>query len=370
MLLIRGEPPAMKRRTILILGLPMVGLLLLAYASSSFTPSSRRYYEGPVSDHFDGKRFFNPEGETGTGGARKNGMFDFLKVAAGDTRHVRWPDSVPVVQRVPQRRVEGKALTVTWIGHSTVLVQTQGLNILTDPVWAERDSPVQILGPRRVREPGVRLDKLPPIDVILISHNHYDHLDIATLKYLHGRDHPKIITGLGNDRLLAGYGIQATAGDWGTSIAIKPGISVTIMRAHHWSARWIDDIDRSLWVGFKIGLSGGDIYYSGDTGPGKMQWLSQARGTVPIRLAILPIAPYRDAGPQTGNHIDPYQAVTAFTFLHAAYGLGVHWGTFNLGSEPIDEPVQRLGEALKAQKIDTRRFRTTTVGVGWNIPEI
>lgn len=350
--------------------LPMLGLILTGCLNRDHTPPSRIYYSGPRSDHFDGQHFFNPEGERGTGGARKDGAGDFLRIATGKAGHHGWPRSVPVRQSVPPQRVEGQAMRVTWIGHATTLVQTQGLNILIDPVWAWRDSPVQFVGPKRVRKPGVRLADLPPIDVVLISHNHYDHLDIGTLKYLARRDRPKIIVGLGNERLLAEHGLTAIAGDWGDRIALRPGIDVDITRAHHWSAHWIDDIDRSLWVGFRITLPGGDVYYTGDTGVGDMAWTRQAIRPRPIRLAILPIAPYKTGHGETGNHIDPDEAVTAFGLLDPAYALGVHWGTFELGDEPVDGAPIRLGEALTRKGIAQERFHTVEAGASWSIPAL
>jgi L-ascorbate metabolism protein UlaG (beta-lactamase superfamily) len=336
-------------------------------ASPDHTPPSRIYYAGPKSDHFDGERFFNPEGEQGTGGGRKDRAGDFLRIASGRKGHHGWPRSVPVHQTVPPGRVEGDALRVTWIGHATTLIQTQGLNILLDPVWAWRDSPVQLVGPKRVRKPGVRLRDLPPIDAVLISHNHYDHMDIGTLKYLDRRDRPRIIVGLGNDKLLAEHGLKATAGDWGQTIALRPGVDITLIRAHHWSAHWVDDIDRSLWVGFRIGLPGGDIYYAGDTGAGDMKWAEQAIRPRPIRLAILPIAPYKTDGTETGNHINPGEAVAVFRMLRPDHALAVHWGTFELGGEPIDDAPRRLRAALVAQGIDPSRFRTLDAGEAWTI---
>jgi L-ascorbate metabolism protein UlaG (beta-lactamase superfamily) len=363
----------MKRALQFITIIVLVGIAVAIYAASPYTPPSRRYYEGPVSSHFDGQRFFNPEGEKGTGGAQKDGVLAFFRIAAGyGPPHAAWPAYVPVVQSVPPRRVEGGAMRVTWVGHATTLVQTQGLNILIDPVWAERDSPVQWVGPKRVREPGIALDKLPPIDIVLISHNHYDHMDMATLSFLEQRDHPRIFTGLGNDKLLASYGISATAGDWGQRFPLRPGIAIVLTRAHHWSARWIDDYDRSLWVGFRILLPGGDIYYTGDTGEGDGKWLTeaQARAPTPVRFAILPIGPYKVGAPQTGNHIGPRDAVVAFRQLGAACALGVHWGTFKLGSETIDGPPAELRAALKAARIDAARFRTLQPGQSWDIPPL
>lgn len=347
----------------------MILCLLAGCASRSRTPPSRHYYHGPVSSHFDGERFFNPDGETGTGGAQHDGKKSFLNIATGRAGHHDWPKSVPVHQTVPPRHVLGQQLRVTWIGHATTLIQTQGLNILIDPVWTWRDSPVQFLGPRRVRAPGVRLQDLPPIDAILISHNHYDHLDIGALKFIVRRDKAKIITGLGNDRLLSYHGLTAWAGDWGSRTPLKPGIDVVLTRAHHWSAHWIDDIDRSLWTGFRITLPGGDVYYAGDTGPGDMKWAPEGKGEAPVRLALLPIAPYKVSEAQTGNHILPEEAVKAFEQLGAAYALGVHWGTFELGPEPIDGAPTRLRAAMVNQKLDPSRFKTLDAGEIWSVPE-
>ncbi|CAN5166121.1 MBL fold metallo-hydrolase [soil metagenome] len=353
-----------------IIGTMLAAAIVLLAACAERMFDRTVYYSGPSSDHFDGKHFFNPDGETGSGGAQRDGFVQFLEIAAGETHHRPWSSHVLVHQTIPARRVEGEAMRVTWIGHATTLVQTDGLNILFDPMWANRSSPVQFAGPERVRAPGVKLEDLPPIDLILISHDHYDHLDLDTLRYLMQRDHPRIITGLGNDRLLAGYGLAATAGDWGQTIAFRPGVAVRIMRAHHWSARWLDDKNSTLWAGFRVKLPGGDIYYSGDTGPGDMSWAREAAVGPRPRLALLPIAPYKISGHPTGNHIDPDQAVSAFAMIDPAYALGVHWGTFQLGEEPIDGAPRRLRSALIIRGIDTARFRTTEPGEGWDIPSL
>lgn len=349
-----------------------VSALLLPLASGCShhgkTPVSRIYYTGPATDHFNGETFFNPDGEQGSGGAKYQHRAHFLAIATGKAGHHDWPKSVPVRPSVPPRRVEGDRMLVTWIGHATSLVQTQGLNILLDPVWARRDSPVQLVGPHRVRAPGVRLEDLPPIDLVLISHNHYDHLDIAALKHLAVRDRPMIVAGLGNDTLLAKHKLKVTARDWGQRVTVRPGIDVILERAHHWSAHWTDDHDRALWSGFTVTLPGGNLYYAGDTGPGDMRWAEQAARSGPVRLAILPIGPYQVDNPSTGNHIDPVEAVTAFRQVNAAYALGVHWGTFELSDEPIDGPPTRLGQALAEQGIEKARFRTLEAGEAWDIP--
>jgi L-ascorbate metabolism protein UlaG (beta-lactamase superfamily) len=257
-------------------------------------------------------------------------------------------------------------MVVTWIGHASTLVQTQGLNILIDPIFEER--PFMIFGHRRVREPGVRLHDLPPIDLVLVSHDHYDHLELSTLRYLQQRDHPLIVTALGNDDIMAAGGVSAIARDWGGRVNVRPGIDVVLTRAHHWSRRWLGPTDQALWTGFRVTLPGGDLYYSGDTGPGDMKWATEARGSAPIRLALLPIAPYKVNTLPSGNHIDPDEAVTAFRQLDAAYALGVHWGTFEIGPEPIDGAPKRLADALVAKGIDASRFRTMEPGRSWVVP--
>lgn len=326
------------------------------------------YYRGAVTDHFDGHRFHNPDGEQGTGGAQREGFWQYLHRAAHE-RHT-WPVSVPVTPSVPPARVDGQAMLVTWIGHATVLVQTQGLAILTDPVWAQRASPVKWAGVQRVRQPGVRLADLPHIDLVLLSHDHYDHMDRHALKWLWRRDKPLIVTGLGNNRRLAEWGIPSQARDWGGIVPVRPGIAVILDRAHHWSARSERDKDETLWTGFTVTLPGGDIYYAGDTGPGDMRWAIEAAAHGPVRFAILPIGAIHKNGKVTGNHIDPAQAVTAFGQLHAGAALGVHWGTFELTDEPIDLPPTWLRRATAAVGLAPDRFRTTEAGEEWAIPSL
>ncbi|QXQ06585.1 MBL fold metallo-hydrolase [Sphingosinicellaceae bacterium] len=344
--------------------------LIAAGGCSAAGPHRDRFYTGPVSEHFDGRKFFNPDGEQGTGGQEKQSNLGLLERAFGKGQHSSWPKSVPVTPSVPPARVAGTAMRVTWIGHATALIQTNGLNILLDPVWSERDSPVAFAGPRRVREPGVRFADLPKIDLVLLSHNHYDHLDLAVMGKLWRRDHPLIVTGLGNDVLLADHGIKAVARDWGGTVAVAPGVIVTLHRAHHWSAHWVDDHDLTLWTAFRVTLPGGDLYYAGDTGPGDMKWGLEARTERPVRLAVLPIGAIKLEGAPSGNHIGPAEAVTAFGQLGAAYALGVHWGTFELTSEAIDEPPQLLAKVLAEKHIEAGRFRVLEAGGAWEIPAI
>lgn len=345
----------------------MLSSVLPCGALASCAVPAPRVGDVPRSDHFDGERFFNPDGEQGSGGEAKKGLAGLTKsLFAGP--HT-WPRHVSVTPSRPSARVAGSAMQVTWIGHSSVLVQTQGINILTDPVWAERSSPIGFVGPRRVRSPGIRLHDLPHIDVILLSHDHYDHLDTSTMKTLWRRDQPLIVTGLRNDALLARYGVRAIARDWGGHVSVRPGIDVIVTRAHHWSGHGLGDHNRALWSGFVVTLPGGNLFFAGDTGPGDMRWTIEAQRYGPVRLALLPIGAYHFTGPVTGNHIGPDQSVEAFHQLNAAYALGVHWGTFELTSEGIDEPAERLVKALSRRHVALHRFRTTEPGERWIIPE-
>jgi L-ascorbate metabolism protein UlaG (beta-lactamase superfamily) len=352
-------------------------VIALCLAPSVVPPFlDRIYYRGPASGHYDGERFFNP-GRAAQAQAQGNPMRYFSRVVgAGDAR-ATWPSRVPVTPTVPPRRVEGQDMVVTWIGHATVLVQVAGLNILTDPIWSERASPFSFAGPKRARAPGVRFEDLPKIDLVLISHNHYDHMDLETLKRLWQRDKPLVITGLGNDKILRNAGIGVSAHDWGGSEAVfsncEPGAacanwSVELLRNHHWSSRWGSDRNRALWAGFAVRTDAGSIFFAGDTGWGDGSWVDEAAAKGPYRLALIPIGAYEPRDFMKTNHINPDEAVAMFEKLRPAGALGIHWGTFQLTFEGIDDPPKRLAEVRKARGIAQERFRATEVGQSWRVP--
>ena len=352
----------------------------------------RIYYRGPASDHYDGAHFFNPDGEQGSGGSQRRSPIGWaMRVICGQDGRASWPDHVAVTPGYPPaagtpcpvrpaRAVENWArcvpavdparMFVTWVGHSTVLVQAGGLAILTDPVWADRVGPFGIVGPRRVRPPGIRFDDLPRIDVVLISHDHYDHMDLATLRRLWRRDHPLIVTSLGNDTILRDAGIPAQARDWGGRVAVRPGIDVIVERVHHWGSRWGSDRNRALWSGFTVTLPGGNLFFAGDTGWGNGSWPRAAARDGPFRLAIIPIGAFRPREMMTGNHIGPQEAVAAFRLLGADHALAAHWGTFRLSSEGIDDPPRMLAKSLAAAGVPADRFRAVEVGRSWEIPPL
>ena len=315
----------------------------------------RIYYRGPASDHFDGERFFNPDGAADTfappgGGSRIGFLLRYLTKTDG---RPPWPAHVDVAQGKPPARVEGEAMVVTWIGHASVLVQTQGLNILTDPQWSERTGPFRYpfrLGPKRVAAPGVRFEDLPRIDLVLVSHDHWDHLDGPTLEKLWRRDRPRIVTSLGNDAVIRrNSGAEATAVDWGGRVPIKPGVDVVVTRAHHWGTRWSTDRNRALWSGFVVTFpTGGNLFFAGDTGMGDGRWPAEAAGHGPIRLALLPIGAFRFVPGQMdiASHMGPVDAVEVFRRLGASHAIPVHWGTFRLSYEQHDTPPKLLAAAM------------------------
>jgi L-ascorbate metabolism protein UlaG (beta-lactamase superfamily) len=364
-----------------------VGLLFLIFGLCALiivVPPflDRIYYVGPASGHYDGARFFNPSGDDmmrPPGGSRGNFLIRYL---TGSDGRPSWPDSVPVKQgygaaeatpcpvtnsRITENwkrcvdKVDPTKMYATWIGHATVLIQTGGINILTDPIYSERAGPFGI-GPKRVAKPGIAFDDLPKIDLVVVSHNHYDHMDLDTLKKLWDRDKPLIVTSLGNETVMKNAGITAVAGDWEQRVRVKPGVDVVVTRNHHWSSRWGVDRNRALWSSFVVTLPGGNIMFAGDTGFGDGQWPVEATKYGPIRLALIPIGAFRFQPGQMGigSHIGPIDAAEVFVRSKAKTGIGIHWGTFRLSYEAYDTPPKLLDVVNKCRNI--QGFGTVMLG--------
>lgn len=333
----------------------------------------RIYYWGPVSGHFDGQRFFNPDGEDSFGtprGGNRTGFFWRRLTGQGEAV---WPDRVAVIPARPATRVgaPGSAgpMRATWVGHATVLVQVAGINILTDPIWAERTGPFA-LGPQRVTAPGIAFDDLPPIDLVLVSHNHYDHLDLSTLRRLWERDRPVIATALGLDSAIRQAGVPSRALDWGDGFDLRPGIRVHSVRSHHWTSRWLTDRNRALWSAFVVELPGGNLFFAGDTGVGDGEWPGEAAALGPIRLALIPIGAFRFSPGQmsTGSHIGPVEAVQVFDKLGQPFALPIHWGTFKLSSEARRTPPEMLRRLTECSGLDPARFAPRRIGLTIEVP--
>ena len=289
------------------------------------------------SRHFDGKRFFNP------GGSQARGFLDVVrwKLTSRPEPSARFVSDVEPSK--PPSRVEGTQLRVTLINHSTVLLQQRDLHILTDPIWSERASPLAAIGPRRRRKPGVRWEDLPRIDAVLLSHNHYDHLDVAVLRRLADGGQSQFIVPAGVAQLLRSRGIGPVHElDWGESLPLGPTF-VHSVPAVHFSARGIFDRNRTLWCGYVIGAADRLVYFAGDTGFGDHFAHIRERFGAP-RLALLPIGAYEPRWFMSPIHMAPDEAVRAHEILAAKTSIAIHHGTFQLTDEGIDTPRRRLRE--------------------------
>ena len=357
----------MKRRSFLkLLAGAVFAIPAVTVGGIAMARSVNRYYSGPATDHFDGTVFFNPDGEA------PKGLVELLKWQLGGGRK-SWPDEFPSPYSAkPEERIDGDEMVVTFVGHATVLVQTAGLNLLMDPVWSRRASPFQWAGPARVNDPGIAFADLPPIDAVLLSHNHYDHLDLETLSRLKTHSNPLIVTPLGNDTILHDQDpdLRVSVGDWGDSVALTDDVSVTFEPAHHWSARGLGDRRHALWAAFVINTPGGRIYHVGDTGFHRgINYREVQKKYGSFRLAILPFGAYEPRGFMRAQHQNPDEAVQAHLLCEAAYTLGHHWGTFQLTNESIEDQLTDLTAALDKHGVSPDVFRALRPGEAWSVPE-
>ena len=321
--------------------------------------AKNRYYSGPKSNHFDGERFFNPIDTP------PKGLRDLLKWQLR-TPSAKWPKSFPSphLDRPPMR-VESDGVRVSFIGHASYLIQGAGKAILIDPVYGERASPTQLAGPRRVNAPGVPFDALPKIDAVIVTHNHYDHMDMPALARLWQRDKPRFITPLGNDTLLRkGIGdIAVQAVDWHDGVALDGGIAIDTVPTQHWSTRGMGDRLHALWASFVLSIGGRTIYAVGDSGFGDGGIFRGVAARHPnIDLALLPIGAYEPRWFMRDQHMNPDDAVQALELCGAKRALGHHWGTFQLTNEAIDEPRDALGVALAERGVAAERFTAVLPG--------
>jgi L-ascorbate metabolism protein UlaG (beta-lactamase superfamily) len=356
----------MKRRAVLKLaGLTAIATLGGGAAYAMLRKPKNPYYAGPVSDHFDGLRFFSPGRANFAGKSR----MDLLKWQFGGGRE-SWPALFPSsFSDTPPARVDA-GLRVTLVGHASYLIQAGGLNILMDPVWSDRASPVSFAGPKRANAPGIALVDLPKVDAILLTHNHYDHMDVVTLSKLATRDRPRIVAPLANDAILSAaaplLGALTVAKDWGESVALSDKINVTLEPSLHWSARGVTDRFMALWGNFVIETPAGRIYACGDTGYDPDSIFPRMRAKYGgFRLALLPIGAYEPRWFMKEQHMNPEEAVAVFRELGAEAAIGHHWGTFQLTNEGVERPREALTLALAGAKLDPASFRAFQPGQVW-----
>lgn len=306
------------------------------------------------SDHYDGKKFHNPG---------QNDLKSFWQVLkwkiTADT--VKWPDSLPNKNYPFRTLAPDEKVSASFINHATFFIQLPGLNVLTDPVYSERVSPFTWMGPKRVREPGLSFDTLPSVDVVIISHNHYDHLDKESLKQIDAKFHPLFLVPLGDEKLLNELGIQnVKAMDWWEEVKVKDTRFI-FAPTQHWSARSLWDKNESLWGSFMIDNGASKIYFGGDTGYSEHFKDIKTRLGAPD-LALLPIGAYAPEWFMKVHHMGPKEAVQAHLDLGAARSVGMHFGTFQLTDEGIDEPVTELQKGLIELKVAPEIFQVLDQG--------
>lgn len=311
------------------------------------------------SDHHNGEQFFNP---TLPDNRTKIGLFKGLKMWFTMER-AEWPTSVKNTARPDlHKTLSANDVAITFVNHATFLLQWQGLTILTDPVWAKRVSPLSFYGPSRVREPGIAFADLPKIDLILISHNHYDHLDKETLKQLAQRDNPMTLVAMNDGELVRSLGLtNVVEMDWWQDIKLSDGTKITYAPTQHFSSRGLFDRNKSLWGSYMIDRGGKRVYFGGDAGYSSHYKDIEARLGAPD-VALLGIGAYEPNWFMKPMHTNPAEALQAHIDLKAKTSIGMHFGTFQLSAEPIDQPERDLKSALSKMNIPEAQFIVMDVG--------
>lgn len=337
----------------------LAAILLLIFATSIVDLIIKAPgYKGSQSDHFNGKTFRNLDG------IKARGFSDILKWAlTGDPgAWMQLNEKDTNFGSVSHSRIDNGNVHITFVNHATFLIQIDGINILTDPIWSLRASPFQWIGPKRMRPPGIRFEDLPDIDIVLISHNHYDHLDINTILKLREKFDPKFITPLGVSPFLKKNGIDHTSEmDWWEQQEINQLLSVSAVPAQHFSGRGLSDRDKTLWCGYVLQTPSTTIYFAGDTGyDGFFKKIGSQFN--PIDIALIPIGAYRPRWFMRPIHVNPEEAVFIHNDIGAKTSIGMHFGTFPLADDGMTEPRKDLEKAKKKHGLSDNEFVTIREG--------
>lgn len=313
-------------------------------------------YQGPSSDHFDGTRFINPGAVKAKGGLE---VFKWMLTRKAP----KWEeDKNSTIGKRPLNHFNG-GVRITFVNHSTFLIQVDGINILTDPVWSRRVSPYKKIGPSRKRAPGIRFEDLPRIDVVLLSHNHYDHLDVETMRMIFVSHHPAIIVPLGVKRYLDEQYVKGSEElDWwkATAVRAREGsqqlLTITAVPAQHFSGRGLFDRDRTLWCGYVIQSGAGNIYFSGDTGYNDQTFKEIGQRFGPMKVSMLPIGAYKPTWFMSPIHVSPEEAVCIHREVKSRNSIAMHFGTFPLADDGKDDPLKALLAAMGRENISRDEF--------------
>lgn len=308
-------------------------------------------YKGPVTDHFDGRQFYNPDNMKAKG--LREVVQWMLKRERGVWKENNHQDSFgpPAVPSISDR------IRITFVNHTTFLIQVNGVNILTDPVWSERVSPFSWIGPRRMRPPGLKFEELPKIDVVLLTHNHYDHLDIGTVKRLYAVHQPRFITPLGVGAYLTDNKVgNVTDIDWWNVLTLQNNLRIQSVPAQHFSGRGFRDRDATLWCGYVLTTAHGKIYFAGDTGYHPETFKTIGNQCGPFRLSLLPIGAYKPAWFMSPIHCSPEEAVLIHRDVNAQQSIATHFGTFPLADDSQHDPLEDLKHALVCNHLDPQSF--------------
>ncbi len=341
-----------RRQILRLLGLGLASLATRRWSAAA-EPMGSSY---PISDHFDGRYFFNP------GGRAPRGLGALLRWQLGRQRGP-WPEWIEnrATPALPDS-LAPRECAITFVNHASFLLQLPGLNVLTDPIWSERCSPVTWAGPRRVRAPGLAFERLPRIDVVLVSHNHYDHLDLATLRRLHAAQHPLIVTALGNRPFLARAGLDRVVElDWWQEHAPRPGVTITFTPAQHFAARSLGDRNETLWGGFVVRTAAGRLYFAGDSGYWNGFKEVGAR-LGPFDVSFLPIGAYEPRWFMEPVHCNPDEAIRIHREVRTRRSLAMHFGCFPLADDGFQQPVDDFLAARAAAGVGSEEFILPEVG--------
>ena len=320
---------------------------------------SAKGYKGVQSEHFDGKRFINPTG------IPANGLPQVFKYITTRSPEPWIRNYETEVREEPLTTPNSNGVQITFVNHSTFIIQYEGMTILTDPVWSKRCSPVQFAGPARFRPPGVRFEEIPPIDVVVISHNHYDHLDKNTILELIKIHNPTFVVPLGLDHLIRKWGAKKVQSlDW-WQVTEHGSLTITSVPANHFTSRGTFDRDISLWCGYILEQEGHKIYFAGDTGYGDIfKEIGKRQG--PIDVSLIPIGAYLPRWFMSPIHVSPKESVLIHQDVRSKHSIGMHFGTFALADDGPDRPLIDLTKEKEYHKIKSDEFIVPDEGHSYN----